>query len=243
MDTLACNELQTPDIMIYMAKVTEKAKAISLRKQGCSVSEIVKRVRVSKSTVSLWCRDISLTKEQQENLRAKMVLAGSSGRQKGADVNRNHKEKQQKEKEEEAQKVVGRLSKREKIILFLGLYWGEGSKNRERKFVFTNSDVSAVLCVMKSLQVLGVHRDDFVVAVYINESHKDRVSVVESFWLDALDLERSQMRKTIFVTTKTRKQYENRDNYFGVVRLMVKKSSKLKDFTMGGIKHLKKQFE
>ena len=44
-----------------MAKIIEKEKAITLRKQGSSIGEIAKHLFVSKSTVSGWCRDISLS--------------------------------------------------------------------------------------------------------------------------------------------------------------------------------------
>ncbi len=50
--------------MGYFGKLEEKQKAIELRKQGLSYSEIRKKVDVSKSTLSIWCRDINLSNEQ-----------------------------------------------------------------------------------------------------------------------------------------------------------------------------------
>ena len=49
-------------------KVEEKNRAIGLRKQGKSMNEIVKEIGVSKASVSLWVRDVVLTKNQKIGL-------------------------------------------------------------------------------------------------------------------------------------------------------------------------------
>ena len=43
----------------------EKIKAIKLRERGYSYSRILKNVSASKSTISVWLRDIELTPEQE----------------------------------------------------------------------------------------------------------------------------------------------------------------------------------
>jgi transposase len=45
-------------------KVLEKDKAIELRKQGKTYTEIQKRIPISKSCLSYWLRDIKLNREQ-----------------------------------------------------------------------------------------------------------------------------------------------------------------------------------
>lgn len=47
-----------------MAKSKEKNKALKLRQQGESIKKIAKKLKIAKSTISLWCRDIELTPEQ-----------------------------------------------------------------------------------------------------------------------------------------------------------------------------------
>lgn len=46
-----------------MSKFELKHRASQLRKSGASVSEIATQLGISKSTASLWCRDIVLTKK------------------------------------------------------------------------------------------------------------------------------------------------------------------------------------
>ncbi|MCF7865381.1 MAG: helix-turn-helix domain-containing protein [Candidatus Pacebacteria bacterium] len=47
-----------------MAKFEQKMQARSLREKGMSIKSIAKQLGVSVSSVSLWCRDIILSKEQ-----------------------------------------------------------------------------------------------------------------------------------------------------------------------------------
>ena len=48
-----------------------KERAIELRKQGLSYNEILLQIDVAKSSLSLWLRDIKLTKEQKNRLKKK----------------------------------------------------------------------------------------------------------------------------------------------------------------------------
>ena len=49
-------------------KSAEKIRAISLRKRGLSYRKIRNKINISKGTLSIWLRDISLTKLQRETL-------------------------------------------------------------------------------------------------------------------------------------------------------------------------------
>lgn len=54
----------------------------ALRSQGLSYREILARVRVSKSSVSLWCRDVELEPHQNQVLRERKLIAGHQGLEK-----------------------------------------------------------------------------------------------------------------------------------------------------------------
>ena len=47
-----------------MARYKEKIKATVLRKGGMSIKKIAASLGLSKSTISMWCRDIALSEEQ-----------------------------------------------------------------------------------------------------------------------------------------------------------------------------------
>jgi transposase len=52
--------------MGYGRKLELQTRARALRKSGFSIKAIERRLRVSRSSVSLWVRDVSLTKKQIE---------------------------------------------------------------------------------------------------------------------------------------------------------------------------------
>ena len=54
--------------MGYSGKLDLTSKAQSLRKKGLSIKDIEKKLKVSRSSVSLWVRDVELTKKQIESL-------------------------------------------------------------------------------------------------------------------------------------------------------------------------------
>jgi len=55
----------------YGVKSTEKCKAIALRRQGLSYREVLAQVPVAKSALSLWLRELLLSKRQKQRLTEK----------------------------------------------------------------------------------------------------------------------------------------------------------------------------
>ncbi len=66
-----------------MAKGVQKSKAILLRKKGKSLSEIAQELGVSKGSVSIWVRDIELSKSAQKNLSLKIQRGFIYAKNKG----------------------------------------------------------------------------------------------------------------------------------------------------------------
>jgi hypothetical protein len=58
-----------------MARRFEKEESIKLIKEGKTLNQIVKLVHASKGIVSLWVRDVQLTKEQKATIHTNWVLA------------------------------------------------------------------------------------------------------------------------------------------------------------------------
>ena len=56
-------------------KTLLKERAIKLRREGLSYSEILQKIPVAKSTLSLWLRSIGLSKKQVQRLTEKKLLA------------------------------------------------------------------------------------------------------------------------------------------------------------------------
>jgi predicted transcriptional regulator len=216
-----------------MAKSLKKLEALKLRKKGLSIKEISTIVGIAKSTVSLWCRDVTLSKIQTEKLYKRMVDAGHKGRMIGAEVNRQKKISVLDSVQVAATHEITSLSLRDIKMLALGLYWGEGSKDKQGRFVFVNSDPEAILLIIRWLEsCMDTNKALLQPQIYINDQHKEREEVVLSYWSKKLSVPKVQFRKTIFIKVPHKKVYENYKTYMGVLHLTVSKSSYLKYKTM-----------
>ena len=224
-----------------MSKIKEKEIARSLRRKGESVNVIAKTLSVSKSSVSVWCRDIVLTKGQRDVLRESMIRGTYYGRMKGAEMNRKKKENRIRYYREKAKEDIGMLSKRDLLVLLVGLYWGEGAKT-DNRFIFSNSDPQMVAVLIYGLQkVWNVRKEDFICRVLINKIHEERNSAVLQFWSNLLNLPPEQFRSTTFIKTSSKKRYENHNRYYGTLKVSVRRSSHLQSHFMGLIGELRER--
>lgn len=224
---------------ITMSKFDKKIKAISLRKRGESVKDIAIKLSLSKSTVSIWCRDIVLTAKQYKNLKNKMVKAGHAGRIKGANVNKQKRIDAVSEGLISGKKRVGEFASRDLLIAGIALYWAEGSK-KDNKFAFSNSDPRMIILMCRWLEeFFSLKKEDLMPRIFINESHKYRLDKVLTFWSSLLKLPSVQFGKPTLLKINSRKVYSNKDSYFGVLSLRVRKSSQLKYDILGMIEQIK----
>ncbi|MEI6843050.1 MAG: hypothetical protein WCK48_00875 [bacterium] len=226
-----------------MSKYNERIQAREMRKKGISILKIAHDLNVTKSSVSAWCRDISLTKEQNERLQKNKGVSVTTGQRIGAERNKQKKLDAILFAEKEGQKIVSKISKRELLLIATALYWSEGSKtDTTSTWMFVNSDPEMILLMNNFLvDVMDVLQEDIVCCIQINRIHEQRIKKVLIFWKKLLGLKGSQIRKPYFVNTKVNKVYENYDTYFGVCRLFVRRSKNLKYKMVGLIKALKNQ--
>jgi len=221
-----------------MAKFLQKIKAREMRAKGESVKVIAKKVGVTKSTASLWVRDIILSVEQLERLNNRKIKAGELGRLKGSLMQKNRRLDLIKLRESEGVSQLKDLSDREFFVAGIALYWGEGSK-KKREFYICNSDpqlINFMILWLKKFYNVGVER--LKVVVGINEIHRDRESVVKRYWSDITGIPLSQFRKTSFKKTKISKVYVNFNEHFGTLGVNVLKGSDIYYKMLGLIKGL-----
>lgn len=211
-----------------MAKTDEKLQALKLRRQGVSINAIASRLKVSKGSVSIWCRDIQMSLAQQERLTLAKIKAGHKGRMMGAESNRQKKRDNIATQEALAKKMVGKMSKRDRFMLGIGLYWGEGVKSGASGTALVNSDPSVILFARDWFEQLGVQRCDFNPYIYISEIHKPRSKIILDFWSNLLSVPENQFNKIIFLKGRPKKKYENYDSYYGVLALRVARGTTLR---------------
>ena len=223
-----------------MANVRKKLLAQELRKKGYTISEIAKKLRISRSTISQWCRDISLTPEQIRKLVERQRLRGYEGRLKFSEKIRKRRIKEAMELRKEGLKEIGKLSKRDFFIAGVAIYWCEGyTSSSSEKVNFTNSDPKMLLFMLEWFKkICNVENKRFSVQITINQIHRPRIAQIEEYWSKLLGIPKPQFTKTVLIKTKPKKIYRNFENYYGTVKINVKQPTKLRRKIEGWIEGL-----
>lgn len=221
-----------------MVKENLKIKAIELRKQGKTYSEILKVIPVAKSTLSDWLKKVGLSIPQKQVITEKRKAA----QRKGADAQRNKRIKKQRALIENAIKDIKSISKRELWLIGIALYWAEGSKEKENHpgsgVAFSNSDPKMNAIFIKWLrECVNISDSDIAIDLYIHESHKDNVEIVLKKWSEILKLPLSFFKYTYLKKNKINTKRKNTgDLYIGLLRVNIKASSDLNRKITGWIK-------
>lgn len=207
-----------------MAKSELKIQARKMRAHGVSVNKIAEELKLSKSTISLWVRDIILSIEQLEALRKNSIIGSERARLQWANFQKNRRIQIQKEKENEGISMVGHLSNREFFVSGIALYWAEGSK-KSGELSFCNSDPKIIQFMINWFEVFfNLHVDDFRLVVGINEIHREREFSVTKYWSRLTKIPQSQFQKTSFKKVQNKKIYENFSAHYGTLTVRVLKS-------------------
>jgi transcriptional regulator with XRE-family HTH domain len=181
--------------MFSEMKTEEREHARRLRRdEGLPINEIARRVGVSKSSVSLWVRDIELTPEQVAVLQAMNPAYNRqlSGWRKVAE---HHRAKRRSARESGRE-----LARRREPLHLAGcmLYWAEGSKGPPNQVGFSNSDPEMVRLFVTFLKTYFEIRDsDIRITCHLFADHVERQREVESYWLRVSGLPDESLRKSV----------------------------------------------
>ncbi|HEX2119245.1 MAG TPA: hypothetical protein VHF91_08675 [Acidimicrobiales bacterium] len=208
------------------AKDDLREMAVAMRKEGRSYREIREVVAVSKSTLSLWLRDVPLTEEQQLAL----ALRGPAATTARWEANRANKARHRLRVQAEARAQIAELSESELFVAGVVAYWAEGTKNKPwrhgQSVKFMNSDPQMIRLFLAWLRLIGVPLDRLIFRVHIHQS-ADVVEAV-TFWSDVVGAPMTQFRKC---TIKTHNPKTIRRNvgagYHGCLLVYVRNSAEL----------------
>lgn len=202
-----------------MAKSLEKIEARRLRREeGLSYKQISQRVKISKSTVSLWCRDIQLTEEQIHCLSIRSIDRSYIGRLKGANILKERRLALIEKCKENGKLRLSYLNREQFFVAGLALYWAEGYKTG-RGVIFCNSDPDMMRFMINWFFIFfGLTYNDFKFRVDINEIHREREEIVKNYWIKTLSIPKSRFQKTSFKKVVNKKVYENFNEHYGTLR-------------------------
>lgn len=222
-----------------MAFSREKDRAIALRKRGKSIGEIVSLLGMKKSTVGAWCRDIRLSERHHSRILRRQRARGSIGLMKSAELKRAKRIADIKREAARGSADIGPLTDRDILILGIGLYWGEGYKNANGEFGFTNSSAGLIRAFLTWVQrCYGIRTRDLVLRVSINESYREHARQAVRFWSSVTKVPAAQFTKTSIIYTKLKKIYASGAPYHGTLRIKVRRGVSLQRRVLGSIAHI-----
>src|SRR5258707_273267 len=171
-------------------KTDEQRQARELRAEGKSVKEIQQALGVSRSSVSLWVRDVPLTSEQHLALVARVregpLVAGERSAAAARLIRRAY--------QEEGRRLA--LERDGSYAAGCMLYWAEGSKKRN-VVCLVNSDPDLVGFFGRFLRAhFEVDSGAMRITCNLFADHIDRQREIEAFWLEQLEVPQSCLLKS-----------------------------------------------
>lgn len=148
-----------------------KTKAIALRKQGYSIKEIAKLLKIAVSTSSSWLADVKLSPKIKRVLLHKKIL----GQYKSSVVIREKTRQRKLDSDLEAKILLKKIknSRETDALLCSILYWAEGSKVGSL-VTFTNSDPEMISIFLRLFRsAFNLNESKFRCLVHVHEYHND----------------------------------------------------------------------
>jgi hypothetical protein len=189
--------------------------------------EIAAEIGVSRSSVSLWARDLPRVGRVSFEETRKRNAEGVSSYWQAEGPRR---EARRQAVSAEAAVGIGTLSDRELLIAGAIAYWCEGTKNklyrRSDRVVFVNSDPGLIRFFLRFLVAVGTSPDRIVCCVHIHENAD--AAQAQDYWQDVTGLEPRQFRRPSIKRHNPKTVRKNTGaNYYGCLVLYVRSSSEL----------------
>jgi transcriptional regulator with XRE-family HTH domain len=179
-----------------MARKLDKQKALIMRRQGMSYSQIKEKLGVSKSTLSGWLYSMPLSEKRIRELQADSPIRIERYR----NTMRAKREKKFTEAYQKMSHKIKKLSSRELFLAGLFLYWAEGSKTTNAAIGLTNTNPNMLKFYIRWLKSFGVKRDQLRVSLHLYSDMN--IKKQEKYWSKELSIPLSQFRKSYIKDTK-----------------------------------------
>lgn len=222
-------------------KTFQRAEAELLRRQGKSVKDIAREVGASQGTVSRWCAGIVLSEDQKSELARKRRRAGMAALAPWISRNRELKQHDIKKQSLRGRQDLGRMTKRDLLMLGLGLYWGEGYKRGSQEWGFTNSDPKIIRVILAWLnEHYNVPIERIIARLTINQRYGTQAGRLMDIWRHETGIPLSQFGKSTFISGYNGSKL-NEHTYRGTLRVKVRRGTSLRRRILASIAEIDAQ--
>lgn len=188
---------------------------------GMSIPELVNKYKIPKTSIWYHVHDVLMSNKKQ-----KLILSRRGG-------SRLRKERDLLLARKEAQQMLHNVDvKKSGILIFIALYWSEGSNH---SFVFTNTDADMIRMFIRLTEdYLGVSFKDITALIRINDQMDSNKCV--AYWKKVTKFPSKNISVNI-----NNKQNKTKTKY-GICRLTLKKGGYRLKLTDALIKELVAQY-
>jgi transposase len=204
-----------------------RAKSRELRARGYTYVEIAAELGVSRSSVSLWVRDLPRVGRISYEETRKRNAEGVSTYWAAESLRR---EARRQAVSDEAAGEICSLSDREILISGAIAYWCEGTKSksyrRDDRVIFVNSDPGLISFFLRFLAAAGTASERIVCCVNIHETAD--AAEAQEFWEHVTGLDPWQFRRPCIKRHNPKTVRMNTGaNYHGCLTIYVRRSAEL----------------
>lgn len=182
-----------------MARLQDRQRALVLRKEGKSYSQIKEILNVGKGTLSFWLKDHPLPEKRIRELRDWSQKRIEHYRE----TRLRKREARLKTVYEKQEKIIFPFTSRDLLIAGLFLYWGEGSKTRNTELRVANTDPAVpkffICWVTKFLKL-----NQTKIRIHLHLYSDMNIQKETRFWSKALSIPTTQFRKPYIKATSSK---------------------------------------
>lgn len=213
-----------------MYRREDRRKAVELRLQGMSYTQIQKIVKAGKGVLNYWLKDYPLSEEQKRKIYSNREVWVENFRES---MKRKREEKFQQVVLEQ-KKAIGKIDKKNLYIAGVFLYWGEGQKGSSSASL-SNTDPSVMKFYLLWVEkCFGLKRTDPKVRIYLHLYSDMDFMKSMAYWRDTLRVNESQFAKP-YIKKSTLAALDYKSYGHGTCRIQIA-NVKMKNQIMATIK-------
>ncbi|GGX99023.1 hypothetical protein GCM10010510_50760 [Streptomyces anandii JCM 4720] len=206
------------------AKDDLRSKAREFRLQGWTYDQIQAELGCSKSSISLWVRDLPRPERRDPSEQAKLAA------RKRWEHELAVRDQARQQTKAAAMRQVGTVSDRDLFMAGVALYWAEGTKDksyaRRETAIFVNSDPGVIQLYLAWLRLLDIESERlrFRVMIHITAD----VEAAERYWAGVVGVDVATFQKTTIKKHNPKTIRKNvGENYRGCLVIRVAQGAEL----------------
>jgi predicted DNA-binding protein YlxM (UPF0122 family) len=168
-------------------------KVVALRKKGFSLREISEKFGISRSTASMWVKNVQMSLAAKHRI----LEIQKKGRRKGADISHRRSEEKNVKIENAVTRSLPSMQFTQEQCkgLCAILYGCEGSKRESGRVVFINSDPNLIrFFLLLFRRSFSLKENKFRALVHLHDYHDNKTQV--QFWSKVTGIPQGQFTKS-----------------------------------------------